>query len=49
MLSKREVYHVLGVTYMDERNKPKLINRIARRLEQLGFQVNIETIQPTIA
>jgi transposase len=49
MLSKREVYHDLGVTYLDERNKPKLLNRIVRRLEQLGFQVNIEPIQSVVA
>lgn len=46
MLTKREAYHDLGATYLDERNKTNVVKRSVRRLEQLGFQVTIEPTQP---
>jgi transposase len=49
MLTKREPYRDLGATYLDERNKTNLLKRTVRRLEQLGYQVNIEPIQHAVA
>lgn len=46
MLTKREAYHDLGATYLDERNQTNLIKRTVKRFAQLGYQVNIEPIQP---
>lgn len=44
MLTEREPFKDLGVTYLDERNKPRVINRAKRRIEQLGYRVTIEPI-----
>jgi transposase len=49
MLTKREAYHDLGATYLDERNKTNVVKRSVRRLEQLGYQVTIEPTQPVSA
>ena len=49
MLTNRAPYRDLGATYLDERNKTNLIKRTVRRLEQLGYKVNVEPIQPTTA
>ncbi|MFO7706295.1 MAG: hypothetical protein R6V43_14380, partial [Halopseudomonas sp.] len=49
MLTKREAYHDLGATYPGERNTTNLIKRTVRRLEQLGYKVNVEPIQPATA
>lgn len=46
MLTKRETYHDLGATYLDERDKTNLIKRTVKRFAQLGYQVNIEPLQP---
>jgi transposase len=46
MLSRREPYRDLGAHYLDERNKANLIKRAVRRLEQLGYKVNVEPVQP---
>ena len=44
-----ETYHDLGATYLDERDKTNLIKRTVKRFAQLGYQVNIEPIQPVAA
>lgn len=44
MLNKQESFKDLGATYLDQRNKPKLINRIKQRIEQLGFRVTLEPL-----
>jgi transposase len=49
MLIKREAYHDLGATYLDERDQTNLIKRTVKRFAQLGYQVNIEPIQPVVA
>ncbi len=49
MLTHREPYRDLGATYLDERNKANLLKRTVRRLEQLGYKVNVEPIQPATA
>lgn len=46
MLTKREAYHDLGATYLDERDKTNLIKRTVKRFAQLGYQVDIEPLQP---
>ena len=42
MLVRHEPYKELGATYLDERNKTKLVKRMTRRIEQLGYQVILE-------
>ena len=44
MLKKQEPYKDLGATYLDERNKPKVVSRMKHRIEQLGFRVTIEPV-----
>lgn len=46
MLIQREPFHDLGATYLDERNATKVVNRLTRRIERLGYQV---TVQPQAA
>lgn len=48
MLKKQEPFKDLGAAYLDERNKPKLLNRMKHRIEQLGFRVVLEPILPAI-
>ncbi len=42
MLIRREPFHELGASYLDERNKTKVVNRMTRRIEKLGYQVTVE-------
>jgi transposase len=42
MLSQHEPWHELGATYLDERNKSRLLNRMTRRMERLGYRVTLE-------
>lgn len=49
MLKKQEPFKDLGATYLDERNKPKLLKRIQHRIEQLGFRVVLEPILSAVA
>ncbi len=44
MLKKHEPYKDLGATYLDERNKPKVVSRMKHRIEQLGYRVTIEPV-----
>ena len=44
MLKNNEPYKELGATYLDERNKPKVIKRMKQRIEQLGYRVTIEPV-----
>jgi len=44
MLKKHEPYKDLGATYLDERNKPRVVNRMKRRIEQLGYRVTLEIV-----
>lgn len=46
MLKNHEPYKELGATYLDERNKPKVVKRMKQRIEQLGYRV---TIEPALA
>ena len=42
MLRKHEPWHELGAIYLDERNKGRLLNRMTRRMERLGYRVTLE-------
>ena len=44
MLKNNEPYKELGATYLDERNKPKVVKRMKQRIEQLGYRVTIEPL-----
>jgi transposase len=42
LLSKREPYHDLGVTYFDQRARQAVERRLVRRLEALGYTVSLQ-------
>jgi hypothetical protein len=42
MLSRRQPYQELGSNYFDEHKEQALLNRLTRRLEKLGYDVQIE-------
>lgn len=44
MLIRREPFRELGATYLDERNKTKVVRGATRRLEQLGYRVTLEPV-----
>ena len=44
LLRKREPYRELGATYLDERRKDHLLNRMQHRIEQLGYRVSLEPL-----
>ena len=48
MLKKQEPYKDLGATYLDERNKPKVVSRMKHRIEQLGYRVTIEPVTVSV-
>jgi len=48
MLKKHEPYKDLGATYLDERNKPKVVSRMKHRIEQLGYRVTIEPMTVSV-
>lgn len=41
VLSKRQEYIELGPDYYDQRNKPKTVGRLVKRLQRLGFDVEL--------
>jgi transposase len=42
MLSRGEDYRELGSDYFDQKNKPKVVNRLVQRLMHLGFYVTLQ-------
>jgi hypothetical protein len=42
MLSRQEAYRDLGDTYLDEHKREYVVNRLVRRIEKLGYQVELE-------
>jgi transposase len=42
LLSRHEAYQELGSTYVDEQRRHQLVHRLTRRLECLGYRVNLE-------
>ena len=44
MLSRNEVYRELGANYFDERRRHYTVDRLARRIEHLGYRVSLEPV-----
>jgi transposase len=44
MLSRNEPYRELGANYFDEHRRHQLVDRLARRIERLGYQVNLQPV-----
>lgn len=45
MLRDGTVYHDLGASHFDRMNKDKLANRLVRRLQHLGYQVDVQSLE----
>ena len=49
MLSRNEAYRELGANYFDERRRHYTVDRLARRIEHLGYRVSLEPVAaPTV-
>jgi hypothetical protein len=48
MPSRNEPYQELGATYLDERRRHYTVDRLAARIEHLGYRVHLEPL-PTAA
>ena len=46
MLSRNEPYRELGANYFDERRRHFTVDRLARRIEHLGYRVHLELCWP---
>ena len=44
LLRKREAYRERGAAALDERRKDQVLHRLQRRIEQLGYTVQLEPI-----
>ncbi|MBI3329977.1 MAG: IS110 family transposase [Nitrospinae bacterium] len=44
MLSRNEPYHELGANYFDEHRRHQLVDRLARRIERLGYRLTLEPV-----
>jgi transposase len=44
ILKRHQPYHELGGDYFDERKKESVAQRLTKRLEKLGYQVNLEPV-----
>jgi transposase len=49
MLSRQEPYHELGANYFDERRRHYTVDRLARRIEHLGYRVQLEPVAASMA
>jgi len=49
LLSRKEEYVELGADFYDQKNKPKTVARLVKRLQKLGYYVNLQEAEPTIA
>jgi transposase len=47
MLSRQEPYQELGANYFDEQQRHHLVDRLTRRIAQLGYQVHLEPLPTT--
>jgi hypothetical protein len=45
MLSRHEPYRELGANYFDEQRRHHLVNHLTRRIERLGYHVQLEPVQ----
>lgn len=46
MLSRKEDYVEFGADYYDRRNRPRTAARLIRRLEKLGYHVDLQEVEP---
>jgi transposase len=46
LLTRREPYRDLGVMYFDQRERQHVEHRLVRRLERLGYTVNLQAASP---
>lgn len=44
MRSRNEPYRELGANYVDEHRRHQLVDRLARRIERLGYQVSLQPV-----
>jgi transposase len=49
MLSRQEPYQELGANYFDAQQRHHLVDRLTRRIAQLGYQVHLEPLPTTAA
>jgi transposase len=49
MLARNEPYRELGANYFDERRRHYTVDRLASRLERLGYRVHLEPVAATAA
>jgi transposase len=49
MIKNKEPYSEMGSDFFDKRNAQATTNRMVRRLEQLGYKVNLESLIPVTA
>jgi hypothetical protein len=47
MFSRNTSYHELGANYFDERRRHYTVDRLARRIEHLGYRVHLEPVTAT--
>ena len=44
MFSRQEPYRELGANYFDQRRRHYTVDRLARRIEHLGYRVHLEPV-----
>jgi hypothetical protein len=44
MLSRNATYHELGANYFDERRRHYIVDRLAQRIEHLGYRMHLELV-----
>ena len=49
MRARNEPYRELGANYFDERRRHSTVDRLASRLERLGYRVHLEPVAATAA
>ena len=49
MLTRHEPYHELGAHSFDERRRHSTVDRLAQRIERLGYRVHLEPVATTAA
>jgi hypothetical protein len=49
MLMRHEPYHELGAHYCDARRRHYTVDRLAQRIERLGYRVHLEPVATTAA
>jgi hypothetical protein len=44
LLTRQEPYRKLGARYFDERRRHYTVDRLAQRIERLGYRVHLEPV-----